>query len=131
MTLLIVLALVLGFAAFHAAMYGPQAAFFSELFGTRVRYSGVALGYNLATLVAGGPAPFIATTLLAWLVGAFWPVAVYMIVMALITLVSVYFATENRDREDDLVSSGRPKSEDDVHMQLSTGNRPSESGGNA
>jgi MHS family shikimate/dehydroshikimate transporter-like MFS transporter len=126
---LIVLALVLGFAAFHAAMYGPQAAFFSELFGTRVRYSGVALGYNLATLVAGGPAPFIATALLAWSAGAFWPVAVYMMVMACITLVSVYLATENR--EDDIVPSGLQVCGDAAHLKPLAEKGSTKSGGNA
>ena len=48
--LAIALALVIG----HAAMYGPQASFFSELFGTRVRYSGASLGYQLASVILGG-----------------------------------------------------------------------------
>ena len=47
------------------AMYGPQAAFLSELFGTRVRYSGASLGAQLASVLAGGLSPFIATALLA------------------------------------------------------------------
>ena len=45
-------------------MYGPQAAFLSELFGTKVRYSGVSVGYQLASIVAGGLAPLIAVALL-------------------------------------------------------------------
>ena len=45
-------------------MYGPQAAFLSELFGTKVRYSGVSIGYQLASIVAGGLAPLIAVALL-------------------------------------------------------------------
>ncbi len=48
----------------HGAMYGPQASFFTELFGTRVRYSGVSVGYQLASIIAGGLAPFIAVALL-------------------------------------------------------------------
>ena len=47
------LAVVVGLL-FHGAMYGPQAAFLSELFGTKVRYSGVSIGYQLASIVAGG-----------------------------------------------------------------------------
>ena len=54
-----VLAVVVGLI-FHGAMYGPQAAFLSELFGTRVRYSGVSIGYQLASILAGGLAPIIA-----------------------------------------------------------------------
>lgn len=87
------LAVVIGLIG-HSAMYGPQAAFFSELFGTRVRYSGASLGYQLASPLAGGLAPLIATWLLATSDGRPWPVAVYLIVMAAITLVSVWLAEE-------------------------------------
>ena len=52
------------FVLSHAAMYAPQAAFLSELFGTRVRYSGASLGAQLASVFAGGLAPLIATALL-------------------------------------------------------------------
>jgi metabolite-proton symporter len=78
----------------HSAMYGPQAAFFSELFGTRVRYSGASLGYQLASPLAGGLAPLIATALLEKSGGKPAPVAWYLIGMALITLVSVWLAEE-------------------------------------
>ncbi len=90
---LVILAVVLGLIG-HSAMYGPQAAFFSELFGTRVRYSGASLGYQLASPLAGGLAPLIATALLGWSAGAPWPVALYLIGMAVITLVSVWLAEE-------------------------------------
>ena len=49
----------------HDIMYGPQAALISETFGTGVRYSGAGLGYQLASIIAGGPAPLIATAILA------------------------------------------------------------------
>jgi MFS transporter, MHS family, shikimate and dehydroshikimate transport protein len=75
-------------------MYGPQAAFFSELFGTNVRYSGASLGSQLAAPFAGGLAPLIATALLDWSGGQPWPVALYMIVMVLITFSSVFLAVE-------------------------------------
>jgi hypothetical protein len=78
----------------HSAMYGPQAAFFSELFGTRVRYSGASLGYQLASPLAGGLAPLIATALLVQTDGKPWPVALYLIGMAAITIVSVWLAEE-------------------------------------
>ncbi len=87
------LAIVVGLIG-HAAMYGPQAAFFSELFGTNVRYTGASLGYQLASPLAGGLAPFIATALLQWSGGKPWPVAVYLIVMGVITLISVWLAAE-------------------------------------
>lgn len=90
---LVVAAVVIGLIG-HAAMYGPQAAFFSELFGTRVRYSGASLGYQLASPLAGGLAPLIATKLLEKSSGQSWSVAVYLLVMAAITLVSVWLAEE-------------------------------------
>jgi len=78
----------------HAAMYGPQASFFSELFSARVRYSGASLGYQLASVFAGGLSPLIATGLLAWGGGRPWPVSLYMIALVLITIVSVLLAAE-------------------------------------
>jgi MFS transporter, MHS family, shikimate and dehydroshikimate transport protein len=88
--------IVLGLAIGHAAMYGPQASFLSELFGTKVRYSGVSLGYNLASIFAGALSPLIATWLMVTYKPATWPISVYMISLAVITLVSVYFAVETR-----------------------------------
>ncbi|ADO71889.1 Major facilitator superfamily transporter [Stigmatella aurantiaca DW4/3-1] len=90
---LIWMAITLGIVA-HAAMYGPQASFFSELFGTRVRYSGASLGYQLASVFAGGLSPIIATALLARFQGQSWPISIYMVGLALITLVSVYLSAE-------------------------------------
>jgi len=90
---LIWLALALALGIGHAAMYGPQAAYLSEMFGTRVRYSGVSIGYQLASPLAGGLAPIIATALLNRYDEP-WPIAQYVIVVSLITMVSVYLATE-------------------------------------
>jgi metabolite-proton symporter len=78
----------------HAAMYAPQAAFFSELFGTEVRYTGASIGYQLASPLAGGLAPLICVALLKWSDGRPWPVALYLIGLSLVTLVSVWLATE-------------------------------------
>jgi MFS family permease len=89
----VIAAVIIGLIS-HAAMYGPQAAFFSELFGTRVRYSGASLGYQLASPLAGGLAPLIATALLNWTGGKPWPVALYLIGMASITVLSVWLTKE-------------------------------------
>lgn len=99
-SLALVLAVTLGLIG-HSAMYGPQAAFFSELFGTRVRYSGASLGYQLASPLAGGLAPLIATALLVQTDGKPWPVALYLIGMAAITIVSVWLAEETNQKEID------------------------------
>src|SRR5690606_5367097 len=90
---LVWLAIVIGMIG-HAAMYGPQAAFFSELFGTSVRYSGASIGYQLASPFAGGLAPLIATALLQWSGDASWPVSVYVMATAAITVVAVLLAAE-------------------------------------
>jgi hypothetical protein len=50
----------------HDMMYGPQAALIAECFTPRLRYGGSSIGYQLASVTAGGPAPLIATALLAW-----------------------------------------------------------------
>ena len=60
---LVMLAIVLSLV-FHAMQYGPQAALISENFGTNVRYSGAGLGYQMASVIAGGPAPLIAAKIL-------------------------------------------------------------------
>jgi len=91
---LIWLAILLPLSLGHAAMYGPQASFFSELFPAHLRYSGASLGYQLASVFAGGLSPLIATALLAWGDGNPWPVSVYMIVLVLITVVSVGLTKE-------------------------------------
>lgn len=98
-TIFIWLAIIVGLIG-HSAMYGPQAAFFSELFGTKVRCTGASLGYQLASPLAGGLAPLIGTALLKWSGGQPWPVAVYLLIMAAITIVSVWLAAETH--RDDL-----------------------------
>jgi MFS transporter, MHS family, shikimate and dehydroshikimate transport protein len=89
--------LAISLALFGLALIaGPQAAFFNELFGANVRYSGASLGYQGAAIFAGGLAPFIATWLLHQFSFASWPIALYLIAMALITLVSTSLAGETR-----------------------------------
>jgi MFS family permease len=90
---LLVLAIVIAMVIGHAAMYGPQASFFSELFGTKVRYTGASIGYQLASVFAGGLSPVIATYLFKR-TGSSWPIALYMIGVALVTIVSVFLAAE-------------------------------------
>jgi metabolite-proton symporter len=93
----IVLALVIGLVL-HGAMYGPQAAFITELFPTRIRYSGVSLAYQLTSIVAGSLAPIIAL----WLYKEYdsaTPVAIYVGVACLISGVSALLARETRGLE--------------------------------
>ncbi|MBV9708911.1 MAG: MHS family MFS transporter [Chloroflexi bacterium] len=91
------IALAVSLALFSIGlMYGPLAAFFSELFGTNVRYSGASLGYQATAIFVGGPTPLIATWLLQQFGLVSWPIALYIIVLAMITLVSTYLAGETR-----------------------------------
>ncbi|GAA2209844.1 MFS transporter [Nonomuraea monospora] len=92
--LAITLAVTVGLL-FHGMMYGPQAAFFSELFGTRSRYTGVSIGAQLSAIVAGALAPIIAVALLQQF-GSSVPISAYLGVAALLTLFSVYSARETR-----------------------------------
>jgi MHS family shikimate/dehydroshikimate transporter-like MFS transporter len=94
---LVWLALAVVFVFAHAAMYGPQAAFLAELFGTRVRYSGASLGAQLAAVIAGGTSPFIATLLLARYGRT--ALALYVMAMALVTIGAVALAAETHQRD--------------------------------
>jgi MFS family permease len=91
---LIVLAVVVGLVL-HAAMYAPQAAFITELFPTRIRYSGVSIAYQLTSIVAGSLAPIIAL----WLyhrTGSAVPVAIYVAAACIISGVSALLARETK-----------------------------------
>ena len=93
-TPLIWLALILAISFGVGGMFGPQAAYFAELFGPRIRYSGFAFARELGSILAGGPAPFIATWLLMQGGGAPWYVAIYIIVLSVITAIAVYCGPE-------------------------------------
>ena len=77
----------------HDMMYGPQAALIAESFTGRLRYSGASLGYQLASVIAGGPAPLIATWLFAQY-GSAYAVAFYILVCAVLTLVATSMMTD-------------------------------------
>ena len=93
---------------FHALMYGPQASFISELFGTRVRYSGASMGYQLAGIFGGALAPIIATALLAWS-GSSLAVSLYVLAALTVTTISLLAAPETagEDLEEAAVEEER------------------------
>jgi len=86
----------LGFG--HAALYGVQGSLIPELFGTRLRYSGASIGYQLAAPVAGGLAPLIATGLTQFLPGQRWPLAAYIALLSVISLACVLHLSETSRR---------------------------------
>jgi MFS family permease len=81
---LIFLAIVLSLVP-HAMVYGPQAALIAELFPGRLRYSGASIGYQLASVIAGGPAPLIASALYAAYPSGY-VIAGYILVCALVSI---------------------------------------------
>ena len=93
----VALAIVLGMNVIQDMMYGPQAAYFAELFQARCRYSGASLVAQLTSAISGGPAPYIATVLLRdHGAGA---VAAYMAAASLVSVVGTVFAPETHRRE--------------------------------
>ncbi len=92
-------AIILMHAVGTGLMFSIQSAFFSELFGTSVRYSGISIGYQASGLIAGAPTPAIATGLAAWAGGASWPVSTYLLVLCVITLVCIVYVGETAKRE--------------------------------
>jgi MFS family permease len=74
----------------HDMQYGPQAALIAEAFTPRLRYSGASMGYQLASVIAGGPAPIIATALYAHYQSGY-AIAVYIAICAVISLVAAAF----------------------------------------
>lgn len=74
-------------------IYGPMGAFLPELYGTRLRYSGAAVSYNLGGVFGGALAPLIAAQLLAS-TGGSWSISLYVLAMAAITFVCVFYLSE-------------------------------------
>jgi hypothetical protein len=93
MFLLIVLSLVP-----HDMMYGPQAALIAESFTGRLRYSGASLGYQLASVIAGGPAPLIAAALFAQYHSGY-AIAFYVLFCALVSLVSTAMLGDHTNKD--------------------------------
>ena len=94
---LIILATLIAFA-FHDLMWGPLAALTAESFTPRLRYSGASIGFQLAAVFAGGPAPMIATALLA-ATGSGQVIALYIFGSAIVSIAATAFLPSNRGRD--------------------------------
>jgi MFS family permease len=82
----------------HDMQYGPQAALIAEAFTPRLRYSGASLGYQLASVIAGGPAPLIATALFAsYHTG--YAISLYIAACAVVSLVAAWFMPDYTGRD--------------------------------
>jgi len=91
----------------HDMQYGPQAALIAEAFTPRLRYSGASLGYQLASIIAGGPAPLIAAALFATYRSP-WPIAIFISICAVISVIAAamlkdYTNQDIHDEYDDTV----------------------------
>jgi MFS family permease len=89
----IAIAFILARAVVTAAMFGPQAAYFAELFPPQRRFAGFAFARELGSILAGGPAPFVATALVAW-AGTWWPVACYAALLSVLTAIAIWCGPE-------------------------------------
>lgn len=94
---LVLLAIVLSLV-FHDMQYGPQAALIAESFGTNVRYSGAGMGYQLASVIAGGPAPLIAAFILKE-TGSSTGIAWYIVICAVLSMIALVLLPQ-RNRSD-------------------------------
>jgi MFS family permease len=94
---LVALAIVLSLVP-HDMMYGPQAALIAESFTGRLRYSGASLGYQLSSLIAGGPAPLIAASLLSRYRSS-TPIAMFILACAIISLLATAMLKDNTNQD--------------------------------
>jgi MFS transporter, MHS family, shikimate and dehydroshikimate transport protein len=94
-TVMIFAAIMIAMNFGHGMMFGPESAYFPELFGSRVRYSGASFGFQTSAAIGGGFAPIIATAMVGYF-GGTGGVSIMMIVLALITLAAALAARETR-----------------------------------
>lgn len=93
---LVVTAVVLGLAVGISSMYAAQASLLAEMFEARFRLSGIALSRESTAALIGGPAPLVASALLNWSDGASWPIALLVLLFALISFLAVLAVPETR-----------------------------------
>ena len=96
-TVLVAVAIVLSLVP-HDMMYGPQAALIAESFPARLRYSGASLGYQLSSLIAGGPAPLIASSLISRYHSA-TPIALFILGCAIVSLIATSMLKDNTNKD--------------------------------
>ena len=93
------LTIVVAISFGQMVMFGIGAPWYSELFTARLRYSGASLGFQIGAALSGGLTPFIAAALMGWSGGATWPISLYLIFCALVTMFAVSQAPETAGKE--------------------------------
>jgi MFS family permease len=104
---LLVIATIVGLGVIWAPITAVLGTMFSEIFDAKVRYTGITLGYQIGAAVAGGTAPLVATALLVNFNNSYVPIALYIIITAIISLLAIW-AVKDRSREnlDDEIQRG-------------------------
>ena len=92
----------------HDIQYGPQAALIAESFGTNLRYSGAGIGYQLASVIAGGPAPLIAAAILSHTGSSTW-ISIYIIACCVVAAVALWLMPRRRESD--------PMTDDDAAVE--------------
>ncbi|MFF5988316.1 MFS transporter [Prauserella flavalba] len=112
-TIAIIAAMMIALPIAHSLTYSTLASFVPELFETRLRYSGSAIGYQVGGMIMSGPVPFVSAALFS-AAGSAWPLSLYIVVGGVLTFGAVYVARESY--RDDIAESGK---EDDARREPS------------
>lgn len=107
--LTLLIATVIGLGVIWAPITAVLGTMFSEIFSAKVRYTGVTLGYQIGAALAGGTAPLVATALLLEFNNSYVPIAIYIIITGLISLISIWAVKDRREEElDDFSKHEKP-----------------------
>jgi MHS family shikimate/dehydroshikimate transporter-like MFS transporter len=91
---LVFMAIVIGISVCQGVVFALHASFMPELFGTKVRYSGISLGFQIGAAIGGGITPLMAAAVAGWSNGATWPISTFMILLSVGTVVAVLSSRE-------------------------------------
>jgi MFS transporter, MHS family, shikimate and dehydroshikimate transport protein len=91
---LVLLGIVVGISVCQGVVFALHASFMPELFGTKVRYSGISVGFQIGAAIGGGLTPLVAAAVVGWSGGATWPISVFLILLGLVTTLAVVSTRE-------------------------------------
>jgi len=97
----LVVAIIIGFSVIWSSYGAVLGTLFAESFSADVRYTGISLGYQVGAAIIGGPAPLIATALLAAFSNSYVPVGIFLMLVAVVSLISISFARDRRGADLD------------------------------
>jgi MFS transporter, MHS family, shikimate and dehydroshikimate transport protein len=91
---LVFTAIVVGISVCQGVVFALHASFMPELFGTKVRYSGISLGFQIGAAIGGGITPLLAAAVTGWANGATWPISTFMVILSIVTVIAVLSSQE-------------------------------------